>query len=113
MELLEPSLIGLMKYVQSMAKGLTASTLLEECVAGLEISKDHANPPPALLPLGSEEPQEQPGQESDEDMVGDPQVTLDLYTIRAWQRALQVGQQWPPAATQWANAAKGRRGRGP
>eukprot|EP00971_Amphidinium_carterae_P233226 4629170-Amphidinium_carterae.2 len=50
MELLEPSLIGLMKYVQSKAKGgdLTASTLLEECVAGLEISKEQSNPPPAL-----------------------------------------------------------------
>eukprot|EP00971_Amphidinium_carterae_P091215 1805612-Amphidinium_carterae.1 len=43
----------------------------------------------------------------------DPQVTLDLYTIRAWQRALQGGQLWPPAATQWANAGVGRRGRGP
>eukprot|EP00971_Amphidinium_carterae_P209184 4149773-Amphidinium_carterae.1 len=43
----------------------------------------------------------------------DPQVTLDLYTIRAWQRALQTGQPWPPTATQWANAEVGRRGRGP
>eukprot|EP00971_Amphidinium_carterae_P132322 2620887-Amphidinium_carterae.1 len=43
----------------------------------------------------------------------DPQVTLDLYTIRAWQRALQAGQLWPPAETQWADASKGRRGRGP
>eukprot|EP00971_Amphidinium_carterae_P238139 4727659-Amphidinium_carterae.1 len=37
----------------------------------------------------------------------DPQVTLDLYTIRAWQRALQAGQPWPPTATQWANADRG------
>eukprot|EP00971_Amphidinium_carterae_P176201 3492570-Amphidinium_carterae.1 len=43
----------------------------------------------------------------------DPQVTLDLYTIRAWQRALQIGQPWPPTETQWANAEVGRRGRGP
>eukprot|EP00971_Amphidinium_carterae_P056198 1108840-Amphidinium_carterae.1 len=43
----------------------------------------------------------------------DPQVTLDLYTIRAWQRALLSGQQWPPSHTQWTDASKGRRGRGP
>eukprot|EP00971_Amphidinium_carterae_P045927 903615-Amphidinium_carterae.1 len=35
----------------------------------------------------------------------DPQVTLDLYTIRAWQRALRDGQLWPPSETQWADAA--------
>eukprot|EP00971_Amphidinium_carterae_P217641 4320266-Amphidinium_carterae.1 len=57
MELLEPALVGLMKYVQTRAKGrdLTASTLLEECVASLEVSKEHANPPPALVPLESGE----------------------------------------------------------
>eukprot|EP00971_Amphidinium_carterae_P165898 3288431-Amphidinium_carterae.1 len=81
MELLEPSLVGLMKYVQSRAKGgdLMASTLLEECVAGLEVSKDLANPPPALLPLGSEEPQGDAddrgrrtlGQEAQGDGIGD------------------------------------------
>eukprot|EP00971_Amphidinium_carterae_P351506 6492146-Amphidinium_carterae.2 len=43
----------------------------------------------------------------------DPQVTLDLYTIRAWQRALAAGQSWPPTAAQWADATKGRTGRGP
>eukprot|EP00971_Amphidinium_carterae_P094512 1870755-Amphidinium_carterae.2 len=43
----------------------------------------------------------------------DPQVTLDLYTIRAWQRALLDGQHWPPSEVQWADAAEGRRGRGP
>eukprot|EP00971_Amphidinium_carterae_P046018 905444-Amphidinium_carterae.1 len=43
----------------------------------------------------------------------DPQVTLDLYTIRAWQRALLDGQLWPPSEVQWTDAAKGRRGRGP
>eukprot|EP00971_Amphidinium_carterae_P166677 3302951-Amphidinium_carterae.1 len=69
MELLKPSLVGLMKYVQSQAKGgdLTASTLLEECVASLELSKDKANPPPALLPLESGDSQG----DADEDMVGD------------------------------------------
>eukprot|EP00971_Amphidinium_carterae_P054012 1063257-Amphidinium_carterae.1 len=41
----------------------------------------------------------------------DPQVTLDLYTIRAWQRALLEGR--PPSEEQWADAAKGRSGRGP
>eukprot|EP00971_Amphidinium_carterae_P347774 6489957-Amphidinium_carterae.1 len=43
----------------------------------------------------------------------DPQVTLDVYTIRAWQRALDDGQSWPPTATQWTDAKKGRTGRGP
>eukprot|EP00971_Amphidinium_carterae_P219839 4364322-Amphidinium_carterae.1 len=43
----------------------------------------------------------------------DPQVTLDLYTVRAWQRALLSGQSWPPTEAQWADATKGRRGRGP
>eukprot|EP00971_Amphidinium_carterae_P205544 4079250-Amphidinium_carterae.3 len=43
----------------------------------------------------------------------DPQVTLDLYTIRAWQRALLGGQQWPPSDAQWETATLGRRGRGP
>eukprot|EP00971_Amphidinium_carterae_P292268 5801930-Amphidinium_carterae.2 len=41
------------------------------------------------------------------------QVTLDLYTIRAWQRALLTGQDWPPAAEEWRSAETGRRGRGP
>eukprot|EP00971_Amphidinium_carterae_P172069 3411602-Amphidinium_carterae.1 len=43
----------------------------------------------------------------------DPQVTLDLYTIRAWQRALQAGQNWPPPEAQWTGALTGRTGRGP
>eukprot|EP00971_Amphidinium_carterae_P206860 4104571-Amphidinium_carterae.2 len=37
----------------------------------------------------------------------DLQVTLDLYTIRAWQRALLEGQLWPPSEEQWTDAAKG------
>eukprot|EP00971_Amphidinium_carterae_P209838 4162225-Amphidinium_carterae.1 len=41
-------------------------------------------------------------------LKADPQVTLDLYTIRAWQRALLSGQQWPPSDTQWTEASKGR-----
>eukprot|EP00971_Amphidinium_carterae_P143043 2833960-Amphidinium_carterae.1 len=58
-----------MKYVQTRAKGgdLTASTLLEECVASLEVSKDKASPPPELLPLA---PEEAKG-DADEDIVGD------------------------------------------
>eukprot|EP00971_Amphidinium_carterae_P043876 863398-Amphidinium_carterae.2 len=43
----------------------------------------------------------------------DPQVTLDLYTIRAWQRALLQQQPWPPTADEWLRADFGRRGRGP
>eukprot|EP00971_Amphidinium_carterae_P257854 5118169-Amphidinium_carterae.2 len=43
----------------------------------------------------------------------DPQVALDLYTIRAWQRALLSGQSWPPTEVQWVDATRGRRGRGP
>eukprot|EP00971_Amphidinium_carterae_P325907 6456453-Amphidinium_carterae.1 len=69
MELLEPSLVDLMKYVQTQAKGgdTTASTLLEECLASLELSKDAADPPPALIPLVSGETQV----DEDEEMAGD------------------------------------------
>eukprot|EP00971_Amphidinium_carterae_P197372 3917589-Amphidinium_carterae.2 len=41
----------------------------------------------------------------------DLQVTLDLCTIRAWQRALSSGEL--PSQSQWAIADRGRRGRGP
>eukprot|EP00971_Amphidinium_carterae_P214811 4262657-Amphidinium_carterae.1 len=56
--LLEPSLVSMMKYVQEKASGgdLMASTLLEECVAGLEQSKDEVNPPPPLEPAGQAAP---------------------------------------------------------
>eukprot|EP00971_Amphidinium_carterae_P046776 921668-Amphidinium_carterae.1 len=69
MELLEPSLVGLMKYVQGQATGgdMMASTILEECVASLELSKDKANPPPSLIPLAAGAAQE----EEDEEMAGD------------------------------------------
>eukprot|EP00971_Amphidinium_carterae_P126360 2503355-Amphidinium_carterae.1 len=52
MNLLEPSLVDIFKYVQAHAKDgdTTASTLLEECLASLEQSKDQASPPPPLEP---------------------------------------------------------------
>eukprot|EP00971_Amphidinium_carterae_P117378 2325125-Amphidinium_carterae.1 len=74
MNLLEPSLVGLMKYVQAQAKDgdTTASTLLEECLASLELSKDHVDPPPALVPLVSGETQV----DEDEDMAEDDEPSV-------------------------------------
>eukprot|EP00971_Amphidinium_carterae_P174883 3466370-Amphidinium_carterae.2 len=69
MNLLEPSLVGLMKYVQAHAKDgdATASTLLEECLASLEHSKEQASPSPPLEPpvVGATQEAE------DEDMTDD------------------------------------------
>eukprot|EP00971_Amphidinium_carterae_P101817 2015269-Amphidinium_carterae.1 len=59
MSLLEPSLVGMMKYVQGQARegDATATTILEECLASLELSKDQLDPPPLLVPLASGEAQ--------------------------------------------------------
>eukprot|EP00971_Amphidinium_carterae_P054196 1067396-Amphidinium_carterae.1 len=69
MALLEPSLVSMMQYVQSKAKSgdLDASTVLEECVASLEVSKEAESTPPEPLPLVSEEATG----DADEDMVGE------------------------------------------
>eukprot|EP00971_Amphidinium_carterae_P212830 4224048-Amphidinium_carterae.1 len=58
-----------MKYVQAQAKDgdATASTLLEECLASLELSKDQVTPPPALIPLVSGETQGDEDEEMAED----------------------------------------------
>eukprot|EP00971_Amphidinium_carterae_P102571 2030406-Amphidinium_carterae.1 len=71
MELLEPSLVNMMQYVKAQAQAgdLTASTVLEECVASLEVSKEADCIPPEPLPLVSEETKAAGDQ--DEDMVGD------------------------------------------
>eukprot|EP00971_Amphidinium_carterae_P141212 2798255-Amphidinium_carterae.1 len=46
--------------------------------------------------------------------AGDPQVTADLNTIRAWQRKLQAGTlDWPLATEVWDGALLKGRGRGP
>eukprot|EP00971_Amphidinium_carterae_P065331 1294746-Amphidinium_carterae.1 len=69
MNLLEPSLVDLFKYVQGQAKegDATASTLLEECLASLELSKEKVDPPPPLYPLVSGETQEVEDEEMAED----------------------------------------------
>eukprot|EP00971_Amphidinium_carterae_P187548 3722280-Amphidinium_carterae.1 len=69
MELLEPSLVNMMQYVKSQAQAgdLIASTLLEECVASLEVSKEAASLPSAPLPIVSEEAMA----DADEDMTGE------------------------------------------
>eukprot|EP00971_Amphidinium_carterae_P225904 4480288-Amphidinium_carterae.1 len=58
-----------MQYVQSKAKSgdLDASTVLEECVASLEVSKEAESLPSAPLPIVSEETMA----DADEDMTGD------------------------------------------
>eukprot|EP00971_Amphidinium_carterae_P140080 2775673-Amphidinium_carterae.1 len=46
--------------------------------------------------------------------AGDPQVTSDLNTIRAWQRKLAAGTlEWPLATEVWERALNKGRGRGP
>eukprot|EP00971_Amphidinium_carterae_P262991 5217633-Amphidinium_carterae.1 len=46
--------------------------------------------------------------------AGDPQVTSDLNTIRAWQRKLNAGTlEWPLATEVWEGALNKGRGRGP
>eukprot|EP00971_Amphidinium_carterae_P165904 3288554-Amphidinium_carterae.1 len=46
--------------------------------------------------------------------AGDPQVTADLNTIRAWQRKLHAGTlEWPLATEVWDGALLKGRGRGP
>eukprot|EP00971_Amphidinium_carterae_P068652 1359381-Amphidinium_carterae.1 len=46
--------------------------------------------------------------------AGDPRVTADLNTIRAWQRKLQTGTlTWPLQENVWENALAKGRGRGP
>eukprot|EP00971_Amphidinium_carterae_P211682 4200382-Amphidinium_carterae.1 len=46
--------------------------------------------------------------------AGDPQVTADLNTIRAWQRKLNAGTlDWPLASEVWVGALLRGRGRGP
>eukprot|EP00971_Amphidinium_carterae_P093330 1846797-Amphidinium_carterae.1 len=46
--------------------------------------------------------------------AGDPQVTCDLNTIRAWQRKLAAGTlQWPLATEVWDRDLTKGRGRGP
>eukprot|EP00971_Amphidinium_carterae_P068208 1350563-Amphidinium_carterae.2 len=46
-------------------------------------------------------------------LKADPQVTLVLYTFRAWQRALLQQTPWPPSEDEWLKPDQGRRGRGP
>eukprot|EP00971_Amphidinium_carterae_P251075 4983968-Amphidinium_carterae.1 len=43
----------------------------------------------------------------------DPQVALDLYTVKKWQRAFRGTINWHPTEEEWVKAAVGRRGRGP
>eukprot|EP00971_Amphidinium_carterae_P131770 2609986-Amphidinium_carterae.1 len=43
----------------------------------------------------------------------DPQVTLDIYTIRALQQARRHDHVWPPTVSEWAKTYLRRRGRGP
>eukprot|EP00971_Amphidinium_carterae_P006532 128832-Amphidinium_carterae.1 len=46
--------------------------------------------------------------------AGDPQVTSDLNTIRAWQRKLNAGTlEWPLDTEVWERALAKGRGRGP
>eukprot|EP00971_Amphidinium_carterae_P297259 5905529-Amphidinium_carterae.1 len=46
--------------------------------------------------------------------AGDPQVTSDLNTIRAWQRKLQAGTlEWPLDTEVWDRALNKGRGHGP
>eukprot|EP00971_Amphidinium_carterae_P316290 6286734-Amphidinium_carterae.1 len=46
--------------------------------------------------------------------AGDPQVTSDLNTIRAWQRKLNAGTlEWPLDTEVWERALNKGRGRGP
>eukprot|EP00971_Amphidinium_carterae_P245156 4867887-Amphidinium_carterae.1 len=46
--------------------------------------------------------------------AGDPQVTADLNTIRAWKRKLNAGTlEWPLATEVWDGALQNGRGRGP
>eukprot|EP00971_Amphidinium_carterae_P139367 2761838-Amphidinium_carterae.1 len=58
-----------MQYVKSQAQAgdMTASTVLEECVASLEVSKEAESTPPEPLPIVSEETKV----DADEDMIGD------------------------------------------
>eukprot|EP00971_Amphidinium_carterae_P005067 101372-Amphidinium_carterae.1 len=45
--------------------------------------------------------------------AGDPQVTSDLNTIRAWQRKLNAGTlEWPLDEEVWERALNKGRGRG-
>eukprot|EP00971_Amphidinium_carterae_P098333 1945194-Amphidinium_carterae.1 len=46
--------------------------------------------------------------------AGDPQVTSDLNTIRAWQRKLNAGTlEWPLDTEVWDRTLSKGRGRGP
>eukprot|EP00971_Amphidinium_carterae_P002318 45812-Amphidinium_carterae.2 len=46
--------------------------------------------------------------------AGDPQVTADLNTIRAWQQKLLAGTlNWPLEGSMWESALDKGRGRGP
>eukprot|EP00971_Amphidinium_carterae_P318768 6336395-Amphidinium_carterae.1 len=46
--------------------------------------------------------------------AGDPQVTSDLNTVRAWQRKLNAGTlEWPLDTEVWDGALNKGRGRGP
>eukprot|EP00971_Amphidinium_carterae_P018737 369411-Amphidinium_carterae.1 len=46
--------------------------------------------------------------------AGDPQVTIDLNTVRAWQRKLNAGTlDWPLEPSAWEHALDKGRGRGP